>query len=126
MKVTRKNMIATLLSGALLMGAAMAAPAASAGESPSPRACSLVANVWKSGNYAIFQGGRQGCSSAKNVTVQARRDIAMWPDQELSRISFSAANGARELSIWGTSGHLYFTQTQTDDGEIAYSTRLKF
>lgn len=24
------------------------------------------------------------------------------------------------------SGHLYFTQTQTDDGEIAYSTRLKF
>lgn len=32
MKVTRKNMIATLLSGALLMGAAMAAPAASAGE----------------------------------------------------------------------------------------------
>lgn len=122
----RKSTIAMLATASLLMGLAMTTPTASAEEEPSPRACALVANVWKDGNYAIFQGGRQGCSTAKNVTVQARRHIAMWPDQELSRISFSAANETRELSIWGTTGHVYFTQTQTDDGAVFHSDRLTF
>lgn len=50
--------------------------------------CHLVAEVARSGADVKFTGGRVGCATSATVTVRARRDIPLSPDQNLDTRTF--------------------------------------
>lgn len=89
--------------------------------------CNLVANVPKrNARYADFSGGREGCADSEQVTVRAKRDVSGWFDSVLSEISFDARNDVRSLSVYGTEGHVYFTETEGTNGGKNVSGRMTF
>ena len=58
--------------------------------------CHLVAEVARSGADVKFTGGRVGCATSATVTVRARRDIPLSPDQNLDTRTFNAKTPLRQ------------------------------
>lgn len=124
----RKKLIGALLAGTCtFVGLGAIASGAQAAEEVEAISgtCHLVADVYRSGSYAAFRGGRVGCAASATVDVYAKRQ-KVGPDQQLDSRRFDTRDRTETIKVWGTSSHKYYTLTRSSTGSNLQSNVMTF
>lgn len=117
----RKRLLA--LGAGLALAAGVVPSMAVANATVEPQAtCHLVAEKpFREGANVSAWTGRVGCASPTSVTMLLKRYKSVLPDTTVVKLVRTLSDSRQKLSAPLTSGHVYFSRTESATGASAQS-----